>query len=78
MYSKSDNIEIMINDDADEIIEEFFKSSLNRYKSNLEKLTKGSECVFDYFHLLYYKCHKINASYGGSYTNYPNWKKGLQ
>ena len=45
MHSKSDNIEIMINDEADEVIEELFKSLLNRYQNNLEKLMKGSEFI---------------------------------
>ena len=36
---------------------------------------KGSEFVFDYFHLLYYKCHKTNPNCGGSYTDSPNWIK---
>ena len=58
MLSKSDNLEIMISDKADEVIEELFKSLLNTYQSNLEKLIRGSEFVFDYLHLLYYKCHK--------------------
>ena len=31
MHSKSDNIEIMMNDEADEIIEELFKSLKNKY-----------------------------------------------
>ena len=58
MLSKSDNLEIMISDKADEVIEKLFKSLLNTYQSNLEKLIRGSEFVFDYLHLLYYKCHK--------------------
>ena len=36
---------------------------------------KGSECVFNYVHLLYYKCHKINLNCGGSYIDFPNWIK---
>ena len=36
---------------------------------------KGSEFVFDYVHLLYYKCHKINPSPGGSYIDSPDWIK---
>ena len=28
---------------------------------------RGSEFVFDYVQLLYYKCHKINLNHGGSY-----------
>ena len=31
MHSKSDNIEIMINDEADEVIKELFNSLKNRY-----------------------------------------------
>ena len=30
---------------------------------------KGSDFVFDYVHLLYYKCHKINPVCGGSYID---------
>ena len=52
MYSKSDNMEIMINDEVDEVIEELFKPLLNRYQNNLEKLMEGSEFIFDYVHLL--------------------------
>ena len=57
MHSKCDNMENMINNKADEVIEVLFKSLPNRYQNNLEKLMKGSEFVFDYVHLLYYKCH---------------------
>ena len=41
-HSKSDNIEIMINDKAEEVIEELFKSLKNRYQNNLESM-KGTE-----------------------------------
>ena len=47
MHLKSDSIEIMMNDKADEIIEEIFHSLKSRYQSNLES-TKGSGFVFDY------------------------------
>ena len=36
---------------------------------------KVSEFVFDYIHLLYYKCHKINPNCGGSYSDSPVWIK---
>ena len=36
---------------------------------------KGSEFVVDYVHILYYKCHKINPNYGGSYIDPPDWIK---
>ena len=63
MHSKSDNIEIMINDEAGENIEKFFDSPLNRYQNNLESM-RGSQFVFDYIHFLDYKCHKITFNYG--------------
>ena len=59
MHSKMDNIEIMINDEADNVIEEFFNSLKNRYQNDLKSM-KVSEFVFDYVLLLYYKCHKTN------------------
>ena len=33
MYSKSDKVEIMTNDEEDEVIEELFKSLLCRYQN---------------------------------------------
>ena len=59
MHSKSDNIEFMVNDEADEVIKELLGLLKNRYQNNLES-TKGSEFVFDYVHLFYYKWPKIN------------------
>ena len=56
----------MINDEADNVINELFDSLKNGYENNL-KLTKGSDFVFDYVQLLYYKCHKINLNCSGSY-----------
>ena len=64
----------MINDEADEVIEEIFKSLKNRCKNNLESM-KGSEFVFDYVHLLYYKCHRINPNPSGSHIDFPDWIK---
>ena len=54
MHSKSDKIEIMVNDEADQIIEELFKSLRNRYQNNLEVSMKGSKFVLDYVLLLCY------------------------
>ena len=68
MHSKSDNTEIMISDEADEV--ELFDSLRNRYQNNLESM-KGTELVFDYVHLMYYKCHKINPNRGG-YVDCPD------
>ena len=74
MHSKSDNIKIIIHDEADEVIKELFDSLKNRYQNNLESM-KGGEFVFDYVHLLCYKCLKIDPNRGGSYIDSPDWIK---
>ena len=61
MHSKIDNIEIMINDEADEVIKKLFNLLKNRYENNLGSM-KNTEFVFDYVHLFYLKCHKINPN----------------
>ena len=62
MNSKSDNIEIVINDadEADEVIKELFESLQN----NLLESMKFSDFVFNCLQLLYYKCHEINFERG--------------
>ena len=74
MHSKSDNTEIKINGDADEVIKKLFDSLKIRYQNNLKSM-KGSEFVFDYVYLLYYKCHKINLNRSGSYIDSTDWIK---
>ena len=74
IHLKSDNMEIMINDEADEVIKELFDSLKKRSQNNIESM-KDSEFVFGYVHLLYYKCHKINLNRGGLYTGTPDWIK---
>ena len=47
MHSKTDNIEIMINDKVDEVIENFFQSHFSRYQIGLETSMKGHNFIFD-------------------------------
>ena len=42
MYSKSDNIEVMMGSETDEIIEELFDSFLQRCQKNFEELIRRS------------------------------------
>ena len=65
----------MINDGADEVIEEIFHSLLSRYQIGLETLMKSNDLIFHCVHLLYYKCHEINSKQGGSYISYLDWIK---
>ena len=50
MHSKSEYIEIMINDEADEVIKGLFDSLKNRYQNNLEsrKVVSLSSIMFIY------------------------------
>ena len=49
MYTRSDNVEIMIGDDNDDIdiIEQLFESLLQKYEGNLQNKMRGSEFEFD-------------------------------
>ena len=55
MHSRSDHIEIMINDKVDEVIEKLCESLLNRYQVGLKTSMRGSDFIFDCVHLMYYK-----------------------
>ena len=49
----------MINDKADEFIEENFELSLSKYQIGLKTFMKGSGFIFDSIDSLYCKCYKI-------------------
>ena len=77
MHLKSDNIGIMINDKVVEVIEKLFESLLSRYQVGLVESMKVSHFIFDYIHLLHFKCHKMNQNHVGSYRyiDSPVWKE---
>ena len=75
MHTKSDNMEMMIGNETNEIIEEIFDSLLQKYQKGLEESMKGSELIFDSVDLLYYEFLKISLNRGGSYIDSPNWLK---
>ena len=60
IYSKSDNIEIIIYDKADEVIKEPFESLLNRRQIRLDWI--------DCNNFLHYKFHKIYLNFSGSFS----------
>ena len=60
MHLKSDNIEIMIDNEADEAMKELFDSLKHRYQNDLKSM-KGSELLFDYvINITYYFINVIN------------------
>ena len=72
MNAKSNNVEITM---GNEIIEELFKSFLQKYQEGLEESMKRSEFIFDSVDALYYDLKKISLSRGRSYTDSPKWFK---
>ena len=75
MRTKIDNIEITLGSETYEIIEELFKSLLQKYQEGLKDSMKGSEFIFDTVDVLYYNLNKISFSKGGSYIDSPEWLK---
>ena len=75
MHTRSDNIEIMIGDDNDDIIEELFKSFIQKYEENLQNKMRGLDFEFDRVNFLYYDFNEISLNRGGSYIDSPKWLK---
>ena len=69
MHTKSDNTEIRIGDDTNDVIKELFKSFLQRYQEGLQEKMRGSEFEFDRVNLLYYDFNKISLNRGASYMD---------
>ena len=58
MRTKSDNIEIMMGSETDEIIKELFKYLLQRCQEGLEESKRGSKFIFGCVDVLYYNRNK--------------------
>ena len=75
MHTRSDNIEIMVDDDNDDIIEELFKSFIQKYEENLQNKIRGLDFKFDGVNFLYYDFSEISLNRGGSYIDSPKLLK---
>ena len=75
MHTRIDNIEIMIGKGNDEIIEDLFKSFLQKCEENLQNKMRGSGFEFDGINFLYYDFNKISLNRGRSYIDSPKWLK---
>ena len=71
MHGKSNNVEITMGNETNEITEDLFKSFLQKHQEGLEESMRGSEFIFDSFDALYYDLNKIRLSRGGSYIDSP-------
>ena len=47
MHAKSNDVEIMMSSETDEIIEELLKSFWQKYQEGLEESMRGREFVYD-------------------------------
>ena len=75
MYTQSDNVDIMTGVDTNDVVEELFKSTLERYQTGLQESMRGSEFVFDCVIELHYMLHKVDLNRGRSYIDSPGWLK---
>ena len=75
MHTKSDDIEIVMGSETNEIIKELFESLLQRYQEGLEKSMEGSGFIFYCVDVLYCNHNKISLNRGGSYIDPPKWLK---
>ena len=64
MHTKSNNDEIMVGSEKNEVIKELFKSFLQRYQEGLQENMKGSDFEFDGVNLLYYDFNKTSLNRG--------------
>ena len=70
IHTNSDNIEIMMGSETDEIIEELFKSLSQRHQKRIRRV---SEIIFDSVNPLHYKFHEVNLNRVGSYIPSPKF-----
>ena len=56
VHTKSNNVEIMMGNETDEIIEDLFEYFLEEYQKRLEESMRGSEFTYDSVDVLYYNC----------------------
>ena len=66
IYTWSNNVSIMRDGDANDIIKELFESFLHDYQEKL-KTIKGNDFAFESAYLLDYKLHRVRLKRGGSY-----------
>ena len=69
----SDNEEIRLGNETDDIVKGLLNSFLNNYQKEEIVLRNGSNFVFESVDLLSYHIHKTNLKRGKSYIKSPEW-----
>ena len=76
IHYTSDNIEIFMGSNTDEVIDRLSNSMLQRFKEAKEtSFERGSEFFFENVDSLYYYFQKTDINRSGSYIDYPDWLK---
>ena len=75
MHTGSNNVEIMVGIETNEIIMDLLVSFLSKYQEKLEESTRGSEFVYNSVDVLYYNLNKVSLSRGRSYIDSTKWVK---
>ena len=65
MHTKSNNVEIMVGNETNEIIIDLFESFLQKYQEGLEESMRGSEFAYDSVDVSHYNLSKVSLSRGG-------------
>ena len=73
IYVWSDNKEIRLVNETDDIIKELFKSFLNNYQKEEQIMRRESDFIFESVQLLDNHLHKICLKRGKSYIKSPKW-----
>ena len=71
MHTKSNNVEIMMGSETDEIIKDLFEFFLQKYQEGLEESMRGSRFTYDSVDAMYYNLNKVSLSRGGSHIDSP-------
>ena len=75
MYTKSNNIEIKMGSETDDIIKELSKSLLENHQEGLKKSMREGELIFASVDFFYYYFHKTRLKYIRSYIDSLKWFK---
>ena len=74
-HVKSDNVEIRLSDDANNIITKLLESFLNNYQKEEQILRNASNYAFESVDMLGIHFHNIKLKRGSSYIDSPKWIK---
>ena len=72
-HVNSDNEEIRLGNETNDIINRLIESFLSKYQNEEKILRNGSNFIFESVNLLIYHIHKIDLKRGKSYIKSPEW-----